>query len=168
MSTKQRLLQFKIHGMDCVEEVAILKREVGTIVGGEDLLSFDILNGKMTVQAAPSGVAPETIMRAVTQAGMRAETWRDERRNEVARGAWQRYRRTIATALGGLFALAGFLAHVVLAGGLRTAIGSEGLGVVHEVPWVARVQGATVVRAETPVLLMCSAPKEPLCARVGW
>ena len=45
---------YKIRGMDCAEEVAILKREVGPLVGGEDRLSFDILKARMTV-AAPTG-----------------------------------------------------------------------------------------------------------------
>jgi len=125
--------------MDCAEEVALLKREVGPVVGGEDRLSFDILNAKMTVQPAPSSVTPEAIMRAVTQAGMRAETWRDEKRREAETGAWQRHGRTFAMALSGLCSLAGFLTHVVLAGGLRAAVGSEGLGIAHEVPWAARV-----------------------------
>ena len=34
--------------MDCAEEVAVLRREVGPLVGGEGHLDFDILNGKMT------------------------------------------------------------------------------------------------------------------------
>jgi len=29
-------LQFRIHGMDCAEEIAVLKREVAPRVGGED------------------------------------------------------------------------------------------------------------------------------------
>lgn len=48
-------LRFKVHGLDCAEEVAVLKREVGPVVGGADRLGFDILNGRMTV-AAGAGV----------------------------------------------------------------------------------------------------------------
>ncbi len=33
-------IQFKIHGMDCAEEVAILQRELGSLVGGEQNLIF--------------------------------------------------------------------------------------------------------------------------------
>jgi hypothetical protein len=47
--------QFRIHGMDCAEEVAILKREVGPIVGSADRLAFDILNGKMIVRSDADG-----------------------------------------------------------------------------------------------------------------
>ena len=38
--------EYRIHGMDCAEEVAILKREIGPIVGTVDQLGFDILNGE--------------------------------------------------------------------------------------------------------------------------
>lgn len=47
MSTPKRA--FKIHGMDCAEETAVLKREVGPLVGGEANLAFDLLNGKMVL-----------------------------------------------------------------------------------------------------------------------
>ena len=42
---------FRIQGMDCAEEVTVLKREVGPVAGGEENLSFDVLNAKMTVAA---------------------------------------------------------------------------------------------------------------------
>ena len=43
---------FKVSGLDCAEEVAVLKREIGPLVGGEDRLAFDVLNGRMTVADA--------------------------------------------------------------------------------------------------------------------
>lgn len=131
------LLQFKIHGMDCAEEVTILKREVGPVVGGEDRLSFDILHGRMTVEPADDGISSEVIIRAVTRTGMRAETWRGARQSAVD-GRRRRYGRTISTALSGLLVLAGFVIDVILAGGIGAAIGSEGLGVAHHVPLVSR------------------------------
>ena len=48
--------RFKIRGLDCAEEVAILKREIGPLVGGEERLSFDILKATMTIDGAS---APE-------------------------------------------------------------------------------------------------------------
>ena len=43
--------EFRIHGMDCADEVAILKREMGPLVGDSSRLSFDILRGKMYVDS---------------------------------------------------------------------------------------------------------------------
>ena len=139
MNSAERPLQFKIHGMDCAEEVTTLKREVGPVVGGEDRLAFDILNGKMTIRSPTSRLTPEQIVQAVAQTGMRAELWRDAARAEADGGFWRRQGRTITTVLSGLLVFVGFMVHVVLTGGIWEAIGSEGVGVVHQVPLPARI-----------------------------
>lgn len=36
-------IALKIHGMDCAEEVAVLQRELGPAVGGDQFLAFDTL-----------------------------------------------------------------------------------------------------------------------------
>ena len=61
---------FRITGMDCVEEIAILKRELGPLVESEDQLAFDILNGKMIVLPGEQPVTVETIVQAVAKTGM--------------------------------------------------------------------------------------------------
>ncbi len=132
-------LRFTIYGMDCAEEVAALKREVGPVVGGQDRLVFDILNGTMTVQPPASGITPEAIIQAVARMGMRAEVRREDTRQRAADGGWRWQGRAITTVLSGLLVLIGFVIHVVLVGGLGAAIGSEGLDVVHNVPWAARI-----------------------------
>lgn len=129
---------FTIHGLDCAEDVAVLKREVAPVVGGEDRLAFDILNGKMTVDTGPAPVPPEAIVKAVARTGMRAELWRDARQPAVAEGFWHRRGRTILTAVSGLFLLAGFLVHAWLAGGILAALSSEGVGRSHAVPLAAK------------------------------
>jgi Zn2+/Cd2+-exporting ATPase len=42
-------IAFRIHGMDCADEVALLRRELEPLVQAPDRLSFDILRGKMLV-----------------------------------------------------------------------------------------------------------------------
>ena len=49
MTTDLNQIAFKIHGMDCAEEVAILKRELGPLVDDFEQLRFDVLNGKLIV-----------------------------------------------------------------------------------------------------------------------
>lgn len=121
MSKEQPTLQFRIHGMDCAEEVAVLKREVGPAVGGEGNLAFDILNGKMSV-AAGSPASADAVQAAVVRAGMRAEPWRDEKTAVSREDFWERNRRTVLTTAGaGLLALA-LLVHGSSAG-VRAAVG---------------------------------------------
>ena len=71
----QNGVSFRIHGMDCAEEVAILKRALADHVP-EDNLRFDVLSGRMTV---PEGVAAQLVVDAVRATGMRAEPWQDDR-----------------------------------------------------------------------------------------
>ncbi len=94
---------FRITGLDCAEEVAVLKREVGPVVGGEDRLAFDILNGRMIVDAAPEGVSPRVIVDAVKRAGLGAEAV-DGNLPIVEAPAtfWQQRGRLVLTAVSGL------------------------------------------------------------------
>lgn len=55
---------FRIHGMDCADEIAALKREVGPLIG-EDRLAFDLLNGRMSVDMAPDSEIEARIEKAV-------------------------------------------------------------------------------------------------------
>src|SRR5688572_28669763 len=126
-------MQFKIRGMDCAEEIATLKREVGPLVGGEERLSFDLLKAKMIVKAPPSGIGEREVVQAVGRTGMRAQVWRKASEEVEKEGAWQRRGRTILSAVSGLAVLAGFITHTVLAGSISRALGSEGMGVAHAV-----------------------------------
>ena len=92
--------EFKIQGLDCAEEVAVLKREVGPVVGGEDRLGFDILNAEMIVRRSLDR-DPAEGPRRVARTGMRAEPWRDDEDGLAAAGFWERKRRTILTATSG-------------------------------------------------------------------
>jgi Cd2+/Zn2+-exporting ATPase len=130
-------MQLKIRGMDCAEEVAILKREIGPLVGGEDRLSFDILKARMTV-VAPQ-VSEREIVKAVERTGMGAQVWREGSETVEKEGVWQRRGRTLLTSLSGTALLAGFAAHAWIAGSFAEAVGSEGAGLAAPVPLVARV-----------------------------
>ena len=121
-----RSLVFRVHGLDCAEEVAVLKREVGPVVGGEDKLGFDILNGRMTV-AADATTSPEEVQAAVGRTGMRAEPWKDAKEAATDAGWWERNRRTVLTAASGALLLAGVAAHAALVG-FRAALLEESGG----------------------------------------
>ncbi len=116
-----RRLVFRIEGLDCAEEVAVLRREVAPLVGGEEKLRFDILNGRMIVLGPGPGVGTREIEAAVARTGMRAEEWRPGGRRQD-RGERGRRRQIWFTALSGLGLLAGLLLHIGMAGGLAAAI----------------------------------------------
>ena len=127
-------LQFKIDGMDCAEEVVVLKKELGPIVGGEDRLSFDLLNAKLTISKGAVAVTHETVLVAVARTGMKAEVWKDGPRSVEKASFFQRRGRALLTAVSGLFTVAGFVAHAAIAGSIQEAMGSEGIGLTHKIP----------------------------------
>lgn len=119
-------LEFKIQGLDCAEEVAVLKREVGPVVGGEDRLAFDILNARMIVTAGPDGVAPENVVAAVARTGMRAEPWRADEVGEEGLDFWARRGRTILTVASGLASGVGAMLHIAGGWTAKPGVAAEG------------------------------------------
>jgi len=119
VSDKARL-QFKITGMDCAEEVTILKRAVGPVVGGEHNLAFDILNAKMTVQVSDD-LHSEDVVAAVRRTGMQAEPWSREPAAAKDAGLWSRHGRMLTTVASGVFLASGFLWSAYAGGGILAA-----------------------------------------------
>lgn len=112
---------FKIRGMDCAEEVTLLKREVGPVVGGEERLAFDILNGRMIVKELPEGIGPQAVVDAVERAGLGAEMVTEGSEEvEPTRTFWDQYRRALLTSVSGLATLVAVLVQVISAGGIQS------------------------------------------------
>lgn len=112
---------FQVQGLDCAEEVAVLKREIGPIVGGETHLAFDIVNGRMSVLKSADAVNVEDIRKAVARTGMKAEEWRADRSGDaiVDRHRWL---QALFTAVSGCFLALGLILHVWLTGGFMEAL----------------------------------------------
>jgi len=119
-------VSFKIRGMDCAEEVVILKRELGPLVGGEDNLTFDLLRGKITVDLEGKPHTEAEIIRAVAGTGMEAVPWKDHleqsSQKESLRGA---HGRNIMTVASGVCLALGFLFHFIEHGFADALSGGE-------------------------------------------
>lgn len=130
---------FKIYGMDCADEVAILKREIGPLVGGEEQLSFDILQGKMSVVATgDAAIDSDRILRAVSKTGMGAQVWADGAVPPGALPGAKSISRPLMTGISGVLLVLGFATHAAGAG-LMAAFGNEGMGPVEAIPVVPRL-----------------------------
>ncbi len=122
---------FRIHGMDCAEEVAILKRALSDLVA-EEALTFDVLSGRMI---ARTPVREQAVIDAVAATGMRAEPWDEAKaKSESASGFGLRDWLVVISIVA---TVGGFATHALLEGA-TAAIGSEGAGLAHAVPWSAR------------------------------
>lgn len=112
---------FRIHGMDCADEVAALKREVGPLVG-EDKLGFDLLNGRMSIDVMPDAALEARIEKAVARAGLRAEPWTEGGTSEAAQAEERRKRvQSWLTTASAVFTALGFAVHAWLGGGIIAA-----------------------------------------------
>lgn len=130
---------YRVRGMDCAEEIGILRRALAGLVDPKEL-TFDVLAGVMEV---PAQVDSEAVRAAVASTGMQAEpmgsaaptpdTW------------WEAYGRRFLATLSGVGVVAGFSLHAAISG-VSDAIGSEGLaGAGHSVPIAAIVAYAVAV-----------------------
>lgn len=145
MKTREQPAEFRIHGLDCAEEVAILKREFTPLVGN-DRLAFDILRGKMSILPGTPALAAAQVRQVVARTGMRAEEWQDVQPGSADLGFWQRRGRTISTSVSGLLLLLGFGIHALTAGFIG-ALGSEAGGVSAALPALSLAAYASAILA---------------------
>lgn len=90
-------LELRIHGLDCAEEVALLRRELGARPGVSEL-AFDVVKARMVVTHDPAILPQGAIEEAIRRTGMRAEPWSLE---SAERPFWRNHSRALLTALSG-------------------------------------------------------------------
>ncbi|MBI1318521.1 MAG: heavy metal translocating P-type ATPase [Candidatus Hydrogenedens sp.] len=160
-------LTFQVRGLDCAEEVALLKRAVGPVAGGEDLLAFDLIRGTLTVRAGAAEAEPEALLRAIATTGMRGHLLGTDAPAPRA-NAWADRSLIVATtaACGGV--LVGLLLHATASGwhealtgsgaAPTAAIAAYGVGIVLGGLHIAR-KAMTAIRFARPdmYLLMSGA-----------
>jgi Cd2+/Zn2+-exporting ATPase len=127
-------IAFTVKGLDCAEEVSVLKRAVGPLVGGEAHLAFDVLNGRMLVLESAASAPAGAIQEAVSRTGMAAEQWHGGRTDGEGSDRSRRMQTTF-TAASGAFVAAGIVLHAWFAGSADEALrlfSSHGTG---GMPW---------------------------------
>ena len=105
---------FRVSGLDCAEEVAILNKVVGPKVGGAEHLAFDVINGRMIILDSAAAVSDGEIAQLVATTGMSAKPWDAENASEDQ--AVHLARQRLFTMLSGGFWAAGFLYHIAETG----------------------------------------------------
>lgn len=131
-ATTTTRLDLKVHGMDCAEEVATLKHALVPLTG-EERLAFDVLRGRLVVDMNGVKVGEKEVLAAIGKTGLRAEPF-TRTATGPARGARLRSASTLA---GAALLVAAFVTHVMI-DGIAGALGSEGMGIAHAVPWSVR------------------------------
>jgi len=101
---------FRVSGLDCAEEVAILNKVLGPTLGGTEHLSFDVINGRMVVADGASSITSDKIIKLVATTGMQASAWNAD--SAKADQATHLRRQGLFAALSGGFWALGFLYHI--------------------------------------------------------
>jgi Cd2+/Zn2+-exporting ATPase len=111
--------------MCCGEEVVVLKKELGPLVGGDSHLSFDILSGRMRVSDPDgAGLSEQQIVEVVANTGMKAIPLEEPCVSgicPVEEGFWQRRGRMLMCVTSGTLIAAGLLLHLF---GYENALGT--------------------------------------------
>lgn len=126
---------FRVQGLDCAEEVAVLRREVGPVVGGESNLAFDVLNGKMTILDSAIPASADEIREIVGRTGMTAVEWQPEDTGARDAAAIHYRHQVWFTTLSGLCVVVGLVVHAWFAGGLAEAVRLLGTHAGQAMPW---------------------------------
>lgn len=105
---------FRVNGLDCADEVAILSKVVGSEVGGSEHLAFDVINGRMTILESAEPLSDDKIIKIVGSTGMSAKMWNAE--SAEADQAEHFARQRLFTGLSGGLWAAGFLYHIAETG----------------------------------------------------
>src|SRR5690554_5520672 len=111
--TNEDSVELKIHGMDCAEEVSLLKRELLPLLGGDERLGFDLLNARLTVDLDGIDVVAGDVLAAIERTGLKAETWENARQSSKDQSFWAKHQRTIMTATSGAFGGMGLTIHLL-------------------------------------------------------
>ncbi|MBK5290273.1 MAG: heavy metal translocating P-type ATPase [Acidobacteriia bacterium] len=120
--------EFHVHGLDCAEEILLIRKRLGKETGvGE--LSFDLLHGKLLVEYDHTQFSPTRIQQAVSETGLKCEPWRESDTNP---SFWQRNGRIVLASISGGSLLAAMLWQGLTTGDLlRTMLAHQHAGGHH-------------------------------------
>lgn len=123
---------YKVEGLDCAEEVTLLKKVLGSIEGVENL-EFNIIQAKMSVTFNPQRITSEEIISHVKATGMHAIPWQARRKEEKG----SHHGRLIFTCLSAFFLLLGAISHWIYHPDLLDFIGA--VSQEHQLPLLTKL-----------------------------
>ncbi len=110
--------QFRVRGLDCAEEVALIRRRLDG-ERGVRRLGFDVLHGRMTAEFDPSGIDADRIAHAVSALGLECRPWSVPAEES---SFLQRRGRDLLILLGGLSLLLGLTLQAIQSGDWLAAL----------------------------------------------
>ncbi|APC94813.1 heavy metal translocating P-type ATPase [Francisella tularensis] len=122
MSNKQQYLNFKVYGLDCIEEVNIIKKALSKKVA-EEYMQFDLLNGKLSINS--SDISTKEIIALINKSGLKASTWDQYISKNHDTNFYSKYSRLITTITSGMFIVFGYVYHGLTAGFIDAFVAND-------------------------------------------
>ena len=118
---RKRTAEYRVYGLDCAEEVAIIRRRLDGEPGIEEL-RFDVVRGKLTAAYDPEALTSEQIAEQVSELGLKCSPWEEPPREApfIERGG-----RDLLTAVSGLALTLGLALQVLSSGDWLAAISHQ-------------------------------------------
>lgn len=128
MSNTQKAINFKVYGLDCVEEVSVIKKALSKNIN-EDQLQFDLLNGKLITHPNKDQnqqINPKEIIDLIKKTGLKTVLWSEyvNTKNQP-QSFLKRNLRLITTILSGIFILLAYFIHGFMHGFIHAFVVGE-------------------------------------------
>lgn len=141
MSNNTQYLRFKVYGLDCVEEVNIIKKALNKKIS-EDNMEFDLLNGKLSIKGHQ--ISEKEIISLIKKSGLNASSWDEYITKDQNSSFLSRYLRLITTIISGLLILFAYLYHSIDHGGFIHAFigvenGSEATPLISQISYLIAI-----------------------------
>ncbi|WP_192484104.1 MULTISPECIES: heavy metal translocating P-type ATPase [Cysteiniphilum] len=129
------MFEYKIYGMDCLDEVSVVKRELLPYVKDENLLQFNLLKGKLMIHSQTQQFTQAEIEKRLKATGYQFISWQqyEIKRQSNSESFWQKHIRSLLTLICALFLIIGFAIHGSYHGFLDALIGEHGMATAQPV-----------------------------------
>lgn len=103
---------FKVAGLDCQEEISLLKKTLSSREGILEL-SFDVMKSRMDVRYEDKKITPKEIISSIQAAGLKAALW-EHRRSLEKQTWWGKNGKFLMTLFCGVFIVLGLFSGKVV------------------------------------------------------
>ena len=118
---RNRTAEYRVYGLDCAEEVAIIRRRLDAEPGIEEL-RFDVVRGKLTAAYDPEALTSERIAEQVSDLGLECSPWEEPPREARF---FERIGRDLLTGVSGVALMLGLALHALSSGDWLAAISHQ-------------------------------------------
>lgn len=138
---KTEYISFKIYGLDCIEEVSIIKKALGKKTP-QDNLEFDLLKGKLLIKNddTNNNISPKEVITLIKKAGLNAVLWSDFTNKNKDLTFFQQHSRLLTTIASGLFILIAYLYHGFCDGFIHAFVAEDtNLPLMVQIPYILAI-----------------------------